>query len=250
MTPSPGHLAASLPSPPLDFAAACRAAAELGFTHADVVALADRPAAHLEALADTGLLVQCAALGCDLPQGLALDATDVSARRAALDVVKRQVADAARLGAISTYIVPVSDPGARALAEFAEVCVTLADYAAQRMMRLCIEHVPGPALPGAAATLDWIESVAHPNLFLLLDVGHRLLSGEDAAATVRRAGPRLGYVRLDGNRGRGHLHRPLLTALRALDYCGGVALVPSATHADPLRALADGRALVARLLAG
>src|SRR5207253_6701863 len=132
---SPGPLAAFLTSLPLDFADACGAAVRLGFTHADVVALADRPAAQLEALAETGLLVQCAALGRDLPPGQALDAADVGARRAALDLVKRQVADAARVGASSTYIVPGRDAGARALAEFSEVCVALAEYAGRRLLR-------------------------------------------------------------------------------------------------------------------
>src|SRR5262249_17287722 len=48
-----------LSSLPLDFAAAVRQAAALGFTHVDVVALADRPADHLEVLADAGVLVAC-----------------------------------------------------------------------------------------------------------------------------------------------------------------------------------------------
>ena len=64
-----------------------------------VVALGDRPPAHLEALADSGLLVGCAAVGRGLPEGHAPDAEDVGLRRAALEEMKRQVADAGRLGA-------------------------------------------------------------------------------------------------------------------------------------------------------
>jgi sugar phosphate isomerase/epimerase len=261
MTPSPGPLAAFLTSLPLDFAAACRTAADLGFTHADVVALADRPAAHREALAETGLLVQCAALGRDLPPGQALDATDVAARRAALELVKRQLADAAQLGASSTYIVPGSADGATALACFAEVCALLADYAGQRMVRLCVEHVPGRALSSAATTLDWLEALAHPNLFLLLDVGHCLITGEDAAAVVRRAGPRLAYVHLDDNDGQSDGHWPLLTgrltraalekmvgALRDVGYRGGLALELNPTRDDMVRGLREGKEVVESVL--
>src|SRR5205823_7261973 len=114
------------------------------------------PAAHLDALAETGVLVQCAALGRDLPQGCALDASDAAARRVAVDVVKRQLADAARLGATTAYLVPGFDNRATALACFAEVCAILAEYAGGRMVRLCVEHIPGRALPGAATTLGWL----------------------------------------------------------------------------------------------
>jgi sugar phosphate isomerase/epimerase len=44
---------------------------------------------------------------------------------------------------------------------------------------------------------------------MLLDVGHCLISGEDAAAVIQRAGERLGYVHLDDNDGVGDLHWPL-----------------------------------------
>ena len=53
-------VSAMLTSLPLDFSAALRQAAALGFTHVDIVALTDRPLEHLEALADSGLLVSCA----------------------------------------------------------------------------------------------------------------------------------------------------------------------------------------------
>src|SRR5262249_57560881 len=81
-------------------------AAALGFTHVDVVALGERPPGDLEALAQTGLLVSCAAVGRGLPEGTALDAAAVDVRRAALGEMKRQVADASRLGATCRYVVP------------------------------------------------------------------------------------------------------------------------------------------------
>jgi sugar phosphate isomerase/epimerase len=138
-----------------------------------------------------------------------------------------------------------------------EAVSLLADHAAARMVRLCVEHLPGRALADAAATLAWLRRVGHGNLFLLLDVGHCLLTREDAAAVVRDAGPLLGYVHLDDNDGAGDLHWPLLrgnltdedlrrlaAALRATGYRGGMALELNANNADPEGALNDGRAIV------
>jgi sugar phosphate isomerase/epimerase len=255
----PWPLAAFLTSLPLDFPHAVARAAALGFSHIDPVALVDRPAAHLDALADAGVLVGCASLGRDLPPGHALDAADLERRRVALRLMQRQIDDAARLGATCAYLVPGADAGEG----FAEAVGLLADHAARRMVRLCVEHIPGRALASAAATLAWLRQWNHANLFLLMDVGHCLITREDAAAVVRDAGPLLGYVHLDDNDGTGDLHWPLLTgrltmedlrrlaeALRAIDYRGGLALELSAAHADPEAALADGRAICLSVFAG
>jgi sugar phosphate isomerase/epimerase len=263
MTAPPWPLAAFLTSQPLDFPAAVAEAAALGFTHVDVVALIDRPPAHLEALADAGALVGCAALGRDLPPGCTLDAPDVELRRNALQLVRRQVSDAARLGATHAYLVPGTERTPEALAYFAESCALLADHAAGCMVRLCVEHVPGRALPDAAAALDWLQDINHANLGLLLDVGHCLISGEDPAEVVRRAGPLLGHVHLDDNDGVGDLHWPLLTgrltekhladvanALREIGYRGGLALELNPRNDDPAGALREGRAVVGRFFGG
>jgi sugar phosphate isomerase/epimerase len=261
MTPFIGPLAAFLTSLPHDFSDAVRQATQLGFTHVDVVALVDRPAAHLDALADSGAVVQCAALGRDLPSGYGLDIAEAATRRKTLDLVKRQITDAARLGANSVYIIPDSDGSATALERFAECCTLLADYAAQRMLRLCIEHMPGRALPTVAVTLAWLETIGHPQLYLLLDVGHCLLSGEDASACVRRAGSRLGYVHLDDNDGRSDVHWPLLTgrltphdleelaaSLRAIAYRSGLALELNAAHGDAMAGLRTSKEIAERAL--
>jgi sugar phosphate isomerase/epimerase len=240
MTPPPsphGPIAAFLPSLPLDFAEAVWQATELGFTHVDVAALAERPAAHLDALADAGVMVSCAALGHGLPDGHRLDAADVGVRRATLEFLRQQVADAARLGATRAYLVPGIGNDSDSLSYFAEGCALLADYAAGRMVRLCVEHVPGRALATAGQTLAWLEGIGHANLGLLLDVGHCLISGEEPAAVARRAGSSLAYLHLDDNDGVGDLHWPLLTgrltqkhlqdlaaALRDSGYRAGMAL--------------------------
>ncbi len=257
------NLSAMLTSLPLPFAQALRQVRDLGFVYADVVALADRPPADLEALADSGLLVWCAAVGRGLPPGQTLDAADVGLRRAALEEMKRQVADAARLGAAVCYVVPGTDLSAAALERFTEACCLLADHAESRMVQLCVEHVPGRALATAGATLAWLKLVNHDNLWLLLDVGHCLITDEDPAQVAAQAGTRLGYVHLDDNDSVADLHWPLLTGrltadlleavltlLRVSGYPGGVALELSPDNPDPVRALREGRDIVRQMVPG
>jgi sugar phosphate isomerase/epimerase len=195
-----------------EFAPAIRRAVALGFTQVAVAARADRPPEDLEALADSGLVVAAAALGADLPAGCSLDVPDIGARRRALDVVRRQVIDAARLGATCAWLGPGMDAAGAALACFAEACGLLADYAARRMIRLCVTHVPGSALPTAGQALAWIDQ-APAVVGLLLDVG-RLASGEEAGTIIRCAGPRLGGVIVD---------RPLAGASGLWEALRGVA---------------------------
>jgi sugar phosphate isomerase/epimerase len=268
----PWPLAIFATSLPGDFASVLGQVAALGFTHVDLVAEIDRPAEQLEDLADSGLLVSCLSLGRQLPPGHSLDALDVGVRRAALTLLQCQVADAARLGATTAYLVspPLSPPNfggekgggsEKSLTYFAEGCAFLADYASARRVRLCVEHVPGRALPTAASTLDWLQQLSHPHLGLLLDVGHCLISSEDAADVVRRAGERLGYVHLDDNDGTDDLHWPLLTgrltqeqlaavmtALRDIGYRGALALELNPTNTDPIGALRNGKQIVERLI--
>lgn len=257
---SPWPLAAFATSLPGEVAEVLTQIATLGFSHVDLVAEVDRPAMHREALADSGLLVSCMALGRHLPPGHTLDAADVGVRRATLELLQRQVADAATLGATMAYLVPGTNTAATALVYFAEGCALLADYAAARMIRLCVEHIPGRALPTATRTLDWLDQIRHAHLGLLLDVGHCLISREDAAVVVRRAGERLGYVHLDDNDGIGDLHWPLFTgrltqqqlaatiaALEAIGYRGALALELNPANPRPADALREGKAMVERL---
>ncbi|HVS40305.1 MAG TPA: sugar phosphate isomerase/epimerase family protein [Gemmataceae bacterium] len=230
-------LSVLLDGPPADFAAEVRFAADLGFGCVDVVALEDRPDADREALADAGLLVRCAAVGRGMPDGRMLDAADAGLRREAVEQMRRQLTDAARLGATCAYVVSGMEGSAAGLSCFAEACGLLADHAAGLMMRLCVEPIPGRALPDAAATLAWLRRTAHPNLGLLLDVGHCLIAGEDSATAARSAGPLLAHIHLNDNDGVGDLHWPLLTgrltaaqltdlaaALREIGFSGGLSL--------------------------
>jgi sugar phosphate isomerase/epimerase len=224
------------------------------------VAVTDRLEADLEALADTGLRVSCASVGRGLPPEHALDAPSVHKRKAALAAMRSQVADAARLGATHCYVVPGSEPSGPGLARYAEACALLADYAAGRKVRLCIEHVPGRALPTAAATLAWLQQVGHANLGLLLDVGHCLISQEDPSVFAEQAAERLGYVHLNDNDSVNDLHWPLLTgrltsamlkaflaALKDEGYDGALALELNPDNTDPVRAMEEGKRIVEQL---
>jgi sugar phosphate isomerase/epimerase len=255
------YLSALLTSLPLDFESGIRELRMLGFTHVDVVGLAERPQQHLEALADSGLTVSCGAIGRCLPEGCSLDAPALDNRRVALEEMKRQITDIARLGGICGYIVPGKDGSKEAVARFSEACVLLAEFAAGRKLRLCVEHSPGTALPSAAATLDLLEQIGHENLGLLVDVGHCLLSHEDPAAVVGSAKSRLFYVHVDDNDGVSDLHWPLLTgrltedmlratveSLVAQGYAGALSLELRAQHAEPAAALHQGRELLEKLL--
>ncbi len=260
-TNSPWPLAAFATSLPGDFASVLGQIASLDFSHVDLVAESDRPAEQREVLADSGLLVSCLSLGRQLPNGRSLDAADVGIRRATLSLLQRQITDASQLGATTAYLVPGFDSSEVAMTYFAEGCALLAEYAAARRVRLCIEHVPGRSLPTVAATLDWLQRVGSPHLGLLLDVGHCLLSGEDAADMVQRASERLGYVHLDDNDGIGDLHWPLFTgrltpkqladvmaALRKIGYQGALSLELNSTTANPIGALREGKRIVERLI--
>jgi D-psicose/D-tagatose/L-ribulose 3-epimerase len=257
VSPNAFPVSVLLTSLPLEFESAVRQAAALGFKYVDVVGLEKRPASHREALADAGLLVSCSAVGRGLPEAHSLDAAGVADRRAAVEEVRRQIADAAQLGATHCYVVPGLEGSADALGRFADSCTHLADYAAGMMVRLCVEHIPGRALSTAAATLAWLEALRHGNLYLLLDIGHCLVTAEDAADVVRRAGPRLGYVHCDDNDGVGDLHWPLLTgkltrdglralgvALRSVDCGGPLSLELNPRNADPIAALREGKKLL------
>ena len=80
-------LSAMLTSLPLDFEPALTQIAALGFTHVDLVGTVDRPALHLEALANSGLLVGCVAVGRGLPDHLTLDSADLASRRKAIELL-------------------------------------------------------------------------------------------------------------------------------------------------------------------
>lgn len=209
---------------------------------------------------ELGLDVNCMSITFDDCQ--TLHSEDPRAVEAALDVVERSCELGSSLGSAIAYVVPGQDDGEHALTRYSDALVRAADCAQAAGSRLCVEHFPGLSLPTARGTLKFLDDIGHPNLYLLLDLGHLQMSNEDPVSVIDHAGERLGYVHLDDNDGNGDLHLPLLqgvmqetdldrtfAALQTVGYDGAVSLELSPKLDDPHEALAEGYTLVTRLLA-
>jgi len=170
------------------------------------------PAAR-ESLKNLGLKVSCVALDHNLPPGSALNGKGSMGE--ALDYLKRALQKAQDLGARTAYLGPCSDR--RHLNEFRSAIAELAEHAAQKKIKLCVEHVPGRAIPTAKEALAFLNGVNHPNAFLLLDIGHTILSKEKAWEIISAAAGRLGYVHLNDNDGKKDRHWPLLDGRLTVD---------------------------------
>ena len=175
--------------------------------------LEGRPEADREALADAGLLVRCAAVGQDaLPAARWTPPTLGGAAR-------RWSGCGDRLPTPPGWgrRAPTSSPAWTAarrgwpVSPRHAVCWRIMPPADDTT---CVRPIPGRALPNAAPTRAWLRRAAHPNLGLLLDVGHCLISGEDAAAAAARgtaAGSR------PSRRQRRHRRSALVAAVRPAD---------------------------------
>lgn len=191
--------------------------AEIGLGAVDV-----RPstlgAAEARALVrNLGMEVGCVALSHEMPDGASLDSTEAGPVEAAMAHLLGGLDRAVTVGAPHAYVVPDAPRDGDSLKRYAAVLPGLADYARAAGARLCVEHFPGTALPTVAATLDFLDSLGHDNLYLLLDIGHAQMSGEDPAEVLPAAGPRLGYVHLDDNDGAGDLHMALTDGVQSRD---------------------------------
>ena len=203
------------------------------------------------------LKVSSVAASYGLPEGASLDSPDRQSRNEALTHLHRVVHQCRELGGSAVYLVPGTDGSEGALSRYADSLATAADRAAALGITIGVEHFPGTALPSATETLELIETIDHPNLGLLFDIGHVLISDEDPAGVIRRAGKRLAYVHLDDNDGEGDLHWALLdglltvetlgemfVALREIEYTGAISLELSPQLEDPFQALRRSRQVV------
>ena len=227
--------------------------AEAGFSHIDV-----RPSwlqtGDLQKRAqDLGLTISCMAASADMPEGASLTGEGAKAGR---EHVFKALEHGASLGAKVAYLVPEGND----LDRYAEPLPLLADKAHELGMKLCVEHFPGTILPTVPFTLDYLAKIAHPNLYLVFDIGHAQMAKENPAGMIALAGERLGYVHLDDNDGVNDLHLGLYDgvmvesdlmamfgALDDLGYESNVSLELKSNIPDPLDALKRSREIVISL---
>ena len=180
-----------------------------------------------EQLAGRGVRLGCAGLlPMPMPPGVSIDLLATPDFARLLPYLNGAIERAARLGAARAYI---TSPSQRLsdTTHYARAMATLAGAAANQGVRLCLEPHPGRALGSADEALAFVHNVGHENLYVLLDLGHCLITREDPAEAARRAGGRLGYVHIDDNDGKSDLHWPLfdgvLTRIGIEGLFGGLA---------------------------
>ena len=230
-------------------------AAALGFEWIDVRPFAFSSDGARRNIREHGLSVSCIAASYGMPEGARLSSPERDSRSAAATYLERTLAFGAALGASTAYVVPDRDRSA--LNRYAEELKKLAERGYEMGVRVCVEHFPGSALPTAARTIAFLRDVGHPNLFLLLDIGHAQMSDEDPAAVISEAGPLLGYVHLVDNDGSRDLHLALtdgiltdaaladtISALTDIGYRGNLSLELHPELPDPLDALKRSREVV------
>ena len=193
---------------PAALPAAIEAISDLGFEWIDIPPTND--ANVRRALRSRELQVACVALEREQPDGIDLACADIETRNRSLAYFLRTIILTAELDATVAYLTPPEINEKAAFGAWSESLMALADQAESYGIKLCIEHFPKRALPTVAATLQFLERHQHNALALLIDVGHCLISGEDAAEAVVEAGERLGYLHFDDNDGVDDLHWALL----------------------------------------
>ena len=234
-------------------------AASLGFEWIDVRPFAFSSKAARRRIGEHGLSVSCVAASFGMPEDALLGSADPESAARAATCLNRTLDFAAAHGATAAYVVPERDP--MLLDRFAEVLKEVAERADELGVRLCVEHFPGTALPDASGTIAFLRDMGHPNLFLLLDIGHAQMSGEEPAAVISDAGPLLGYVHLDDNDGSRDLHLALtdgvlteaalgdtVAALRDIGYRGGLSLELNPELPDPADSLRRSREIALRAM--
>jgi len=233
---------------------------QTAFHYIDVEPDTLEPPGALQALKDLGLKVSCVALDHEMPDAASLEGQDPGTTRAAIEHLKRALKKSHRLGATVAYVAPCTNR--KYLRAFGKAFAELAGEAADKEIRLCVEHVPGRALATAKEALAFLAELKHPNAYFLLDIGHALLSNEKPWEAVVAAGKRLGYVQMNDNDGKKDRHWPLLDgrltyvdlaktieALQQVGYQGTLGLELNRDFASLISGFSRNRNLLLRLQA-
>ena len=240
---------------------ALREVEQTAFHYIDIYPdMLDAPEA-LQAKKDLGLNVSCAMLDGNLPRGMSLDGNGQAATGEAMNCMKQALQKLQSLGASTAYLNPCASR--KHLGSFGEALRVLAEDAAGKGIRLCVAHARGSALPTAKDALDFVRRIDHPNLFLLLNVGHTLLSKEKPWEVAAAAGKSVGYVQMNDNDGKHDRRWPLrdglltyadierfLEALQGAGYTGTLGLDLSFDRASLVSGLSRSRNLLIRIQDG
>ena len=192
----------------------------------------------------------CIGLSFNMPKSASLDSPYREKRRAALSHIKYGIDQASKSGIDTAYIIP--DFSYEQISFFNDSLLKSADLAKAAGIKLCVEHFPQRSLPTASKTLKHLQELNHPNLYLLLDVGHLQISNEDPQHIVESAGKRLGYVHLDDNDGKNDSHWALCTGIMTLNslkklvktlqsssYSGALSIELNPRLSAPVKALQE-----------
>lgn len=234
---------------------------DIGFDLIDIQPTHQRSLESRLLAQELGLRVACVGASFGMPARASLDHAEQSVVQRAIDQALAAIQHAADIGADTVYVIPGLDAAADAIGRYRRSIARLADAAAERRVKLAIEHFPGTALPSAGDTLAFIRELDHDNLYLLYDSGHIQLSGEEPESVIKNAADKLGYVHFDDNDGLSDLHWSLLdglmtdetlvATLRALDavgYSGALSLELSPALAKPAQALSESRDVLMRAM--
>ena len=208
-------------------------------------------------LATRGLTLGCAGLMPEVTApGISVELLGSREFNKFLPYILGSLERAATLGAQRAYM---TTPPRRLsdTTHFARALNRLADAAAENGIMLCVEPHPGGALSTSFEALAFVQDLGHENLYVLLDLGHCLITGEDPSEAVKSAGKRLGYVHIDDNDGLSDQHRPLfdgiltrstatslLHTLKTVGYDGPIGIELSKSTASPITALVQARDFV------
>ena len=231
--------------------------AKLGFQHVDIQPNMQHSEASKETLKKYQQQVACMSLSFFGPEGGSFHSSDSTAAHSLMSHLKKGIDHTSKLGVDLAYVVPGKSSEGFSLTDSAPYYFELADHAQSKGVKIGIEHFPATALPTIQSTLEFLELVKHPNLYLLFDIGHAQISQEDPAEVLPDAGDRLLYVHLDDNDGKEDLHlaltegiqshQDLETLFNTLDhmrYSGPVSLELHPLLQNPFQALRDSKALV------
>lgn len=230
---------------------------KLGFNFVDLCPSMQRSQEAKSTLADLGFEVCCLSLSHEAPPNSSFASDDDEAVEPVKQHTQKAIEHAASLGAECAYVVPPKPTDKDTLSTLAQRYRQIAEYGQGKGIKIAIEHFPGTVLPTVKATLEFIETVDHLNLYLLFDIGHAQMSGEDPAELLPLAGDRLAYIHLDDNDGKGDLHLALTDGIqtkaslskffsvtRDIGYTGPFSLEMHPTLPNPLNAIRRSKAIV------